>query len=379
MNLAIVGAIAGAVSISAVAALGVVGVATARRMVLGGPVRYVSVLNAVGAIAPGGTVRLGIDAVTTVPGHYALEFNTGERVLIEDVLSVDHAAGTVDRLVVKGEIPAEATRARFTGTTLTIDDFPLANLHDRTPSGAWRFDAGATSDTCVIHVHGLGASPQSTLRSVRTVEKLGLPSLVVSFGQPFGARRVGLASDDIDRVVAAVDDGAALGARRVMLCGWSFGAAICLAAARLRPEAVAGAILVSPTISLARAAYDGAHRTGRSRVPVVAAFAALSVPLTAGRAGVRGALNVRALSRGVPHGLPVLALHSAGDRLLPIEATQRATDATDQMTLISLPDAPHGLEWNRDARQFESAIRRWMESINADTWPGEVPPRASMH
>ncbi|KQQ50565.1 alpha/beta fold hydrolase [Plantibacter sp. Leaf314] len=379
MNLVIVGAIIGAVAICAVAALGGVGVATARRLVLGGPVRYVSVLNAAEAIAPGGTVRLGIDAVTTVPGHFALEFDTGERVLIEDVLSVDHAAGRVDRLVVTGDIPVGATQARFTGTTLTIEDFPHASLDDRTPSGAWRFDAGATSDTWVIHVHGLGASPQSTLRSVRTVEKLGLPSLVVSFGQPFEARRVGLASDDIDQVVAAVDEAVALGATRAILCGWSFGAAMCLAAARVRPELVAGAILVSPMISLARAAFDGARRTGRSRVPVVAAFAVLSFPLAARRVGVRGALRIRALSRGVPNGLPVLALHSVGDRLLPIESTQWATDATDQMTLISLPDAPHGLEWNRDARQFESAIRRWMESINADTWPGEVPPRASVH
>jgi pimeloyl-ACP methyl ester carboxylesterase len=379
MSLAVVGAITGGVAICALAALCAVGVKTARRLVLGGPVRYVSVLNAGDVIAPGGTVRLGIDAVTTVPGHYALEFDNGERVLIEDVLSVDHAAGTVDRLVVKGEIPAGATRARFTGTTLTMEDFPRASLDDRTPSGAWRFDAGATSDTWVIHVHGLGASPQSTLRSVRTVEKLGVPSLVVSFGQPFEARRVGLASDDIDRVVAAIDDAVSLGARRVILCGWSFGAAVCLAAARKRPEAVTGAILVSPMISLARAAYDGARRTGRSRVPVMAAFAALSVPLLARCAGVRGALGIRALSRGVPHGLPVLALHSAGDRLLPIESTRRASDATDQMTLIDVPDAVHGLEWNRDARQFESAIQRWMESINADAWPGEVPPRASVH
>lgn len=305
----------------------------------------------------------GIDAVTTVPGHYALEFDTGERVLIEDVLSGDHAAGTVDRLVVKGEIPAEATRARFTGTTLTIDDFPLANLHDRTPSGAWCFDVGATSDTWVIHVHGLGASPQSTLRSVRTVEKLGMSSLVASFGQPFEARRVGLASDDIDRVVAAIDDPVALGATRVILCGWSFGAAMCLAAARVRREAVAGAILVSPMISLARAAFDGARRTGRSRVPVLAAFAALSVPLTAQRAGVRGAISVRALSRGVPYGLPVLALHSTGDRLLSIERTRRARDASGQMTLIDLPAAMHGFEWNRDAQQFACAARGWLQSV----------------
>ncbi|KQM15276.1 hypothetical protein ASF83_04635 [Plantibacter sp. Leaf171] len=379
MNLAVVGGIAGGVAICALAALSAVGIKTARRLVLGGPVRYVSVLNAAEVIAPGGAVRLGIDAVTTFPGHYALEFDTGERVLIEDVLSVDHAAGTVDRLVAKGEIPAGATRARFTGTTLTMDDFPEASLDERTPSGAWRFDAGATSDTWVIHVHGLGASPQSTLRSVRTVEKLGMPSLVVSFGQPFEARRVGLASDDIDQVVAAIDNAVALGATRVILCGWSFGAAICLAAARSRPESAVGAILVSPMISLAGAAFDGARRTGRSRVPVVAAFAVLSFPLAARRVGVRGALSIRALSRGVPNGLPVLALHSVGDGLLPIESTQWAADAADQMTLISLPDAPHGLEWNRDARQFESAIRRWMESINIDTWPGEVPPRASVH
>ncbi|SMQ66982.1 hypothetical protein SAMN06295909_1390 [Plantibacter sp. VKM Ac-1784] len=83
MSLVAVGAIAGVVLTSAVAALGVVGVATARRLVLGSPIRYVSVLNAAEATAPGGAVGLGIGTVTTLPGHYTLEFDTGERVLIE--------------------------------------------------------------------------------------------------------------------------------------------------------------------------------------------------------------------------------------------------------------------------------------------------------
>lgn len=195
-----------------------------------------------------------------------------------------------------------------------------------------------------------------------------MPSLVVSFGQPFEARRVGLASDDVDRVVAAIDDAVSLGARRVILCGWSFGAAICLAAARMRPQAAVGAVLVSPMISLAAAAFGNARRTGRSRVPVAAALMVLRFPLSARWAGVRGALSIRALSRGVPHGLPVLALHSTGDRLISTEATRLARDGSELMTLVELPDAAHCLEWNRDARQFQRATRRWIAGVDS----GEV-------
>lgn len=39
------------------------------------------------------------------------------------------------------------------------------------------------------------------------------------------------ASDDIDQVVATIEDVVALGAQQMTVCGWSFGAAMCIAAA----------------------------------------------------------------------------------------------------------------------------------------------------
>ncbi|MDD9151626.1 alpha/beta fold hydrolase [Plantibacter flavus] len=344
----------------AVAGFGVASAMVARRVIGAGRVHYSDVLPTSSPM----TVRLERNAATALPGRYGLEFDDGSRVIVGPVIGRETTDGSVMRSVVSGRLPAGATRARFTGAAVTPAELGVDEERvPRTRSGAWRFDGDdseARDGTWVVHTHGLGASPLATLRSVQAVQRAGLPSLVTCLGSAFAERRSGADATDVDRVVAAIDDAVALGARRVVVCGWSYGAALSLAAARERPEVVQGAILISPMLGLSETVLHAAAVAGVPRVLVHSALAVLSTPVLARSAGVRGAVPVRALSAGPIDGLPTLAIHSPGDTTIPVELTRAVARRVPSFELVEVAAAPHGLEWNVAPEAFEAAVREWL-------------------
>lgn len=346
----------------AVAGFGVASAMVARRVIGAGRVHYSEVLPTSSPM----TVRLERNAATVLPGRYGLEFDDGSRVIVGPVIGRETADGSVMRAVVSGRVPAAATRARFTGAAVTPADLGVDEARvPRTRSGAWRFDGDdseASDGTWVVHTHGLGASPLATLRSVQAVQRAGLPSLVTCLGSAFDERRSGADATDVDRVIAAIDDAVALGARRVIVCGWSYGAALSLAAARERPEVVEGAILISPMLGLSETVLHAAAVAGVPRVLVHSALGLLASPVLARSAGVRGAVPVRALSAGPIDDLPSLAIHSPGDTTIPVELTRAVAHRSPSFELVEVDAAPHGLEWNVAPEAFEAAMREWLEA-----------------
>ncbi|MBD8518235.1 alpha/beta fold hydrolase [Plantibacter sp. CFBP 8804] len=344
----------------AVAGFGIASAMVARRVIGAGRVHYSEVLPT----SSPKTVRLERNAATALPGRYGLEFDDGSRVIVGPVIGRETTDGSVMRSVVSGRVPAGATRARFTGAAVTPADLGVDEARvPRTRSGAWRFDGDdseARDGTWVVHTHGLGASPLATLRSVQAVQRAGLPSLVTCLGSAFAERRSGADATDVDHVIAAIDDAVALGARRVIVCGWSYGAALSLAAARERPEMVQGAILISPMLGLSETVLHAAAVAGVPRVLVHSALAVLSTPVLARSAGVRGAVPVRALSAGPIDGLPTLAIHSPGDTTIPVELTRAVAHRSPSFELVEVAAAPHGLEWNVAPEAFEVAVREWL-------------------
>ncbi|SMQ62475.1 Serine aminopeptidase, S33 [Plantibacter sp. VKM Ac-1784] len=344
----------------AVAGFGIASAMVARRVIGAGRVHYSDVLPTSSPM----TVRLERNAATALPGRYGLEFDDGSRVIVGPVIGRETTDGSVMRAVVNGQVPAGATRARFTGAAVTPADLGVDEARvPRARSGAWRFDGDgseARDGTWVVHTHGLGASPLATLRSVQAVQRAGLPSLVTCLGSAFAERRSGADATDVDRVIAAIDDAVTLGARRVIVCGWSYGAALSLAAARERPEVVQGAILISPMLGLSETVLHAAAVAGVPRVLVHSALAVLSTPVLARSAGVRGAVPVRALSAGPIDGLPTLAIHSPGDTTIPVELTRAIAHRSPSFELVEVAAAPHGLEWNVAPEAFETAVREWL-------------------
>jgi pimeloyl-ACP methyl ester carboxylesterase len=364
-----------------VAGFGVASAMVARRVIAAGRVNYSEVLPSSSPI----TVRLDRNAATRLPGRYGLEFDDGSRVIVGPVIGRETTDGSVMRSVISGRVPAGATRTRFTGAAVTPSDLGVDEAHlATTPSGAWRFDGETDSHgdavtntdadgdadgdsaphdgTWVVHTHGLGASPLATLRSVQAMQRAGLPSLVTNLGSAFTERRSGADAADVDRVIAAIDDAVGLGARRVIVCGWSYGAALSLAAGRLRPEVVQGAILISPMLSLRETVRHAAAVAGVPRILVWSALGLLGSSVLARAAGVRGAVPVRALSAGLIPGLPTLAIHSPGDTTIPVELTRAAVPGSSSFELVEVAAAPHGLEWNVDPDAFDAAVREWFDA-----------------
>jgi len=355
------GIVAGSLATAGVAGFGVASAMVARRVIGAGRVHSSEVLPTSSPL----TVRLERNAATALPGRYGLEFEDGSRVVVGPVIGRETDDGSVMRTVIAGQVPDGATRARFTGAAVTPADLGVDEARvPRTRSGAWRFegtvDGDAHGGTWVVHTHGLGASPLATLRSVQAVQRAGLPSLVTCLGSAFAERRSGADARDVERVVAAIDDAVALGARRVIVCGWSYGAALSLAAARSRPDAVQGAILISPMLGLSETVLHAAAVAGVPRVLVHSALAVLSTPVLARSAGVRGAVPVRALSAGPIDGLPTLAIHSPGDTTIPVELTRDVARRVPSFELVEVAAAPHGLEWNVAPEAFEAAVREWL-------------------
>lgn len=131
-------------------------------------------------------------------------------------------------------------------------ELETAEVSIDTPAGAapaWLIDTGGP--TWAIHVHGLGSPRAGTLRGVQVASGLGYTALVVTYrndgdGSTVGPGRSTLGWAESDDVEAALRF--EHGAERIVLFGWSLGAAIAFNLARTSRHAsrISGLVLDSP-------------------------------------------------------------------------------------------------------------------------------------
>ena len=209
---------------------------------------------------------------------------------------------------------------------------------------------------------------------------------------------------------AALD---ALGARRAVLWGTSFGALVALALAARRPMRVAGLLLCHPPNRDAKPPFfDALLKWAESRRdPARASRAVLSFGLV-GLAGWEIALSPAFASRlsdlararreaATPHrtvleklrllgkespGLPPPALWPkttivAGrwDRIAPIEGAKRLANRMTGSRLVALPGAGHGAAWSRPSlynRTVVDALKRITETGPETVGEVGAPPPA---
>nr|WP_146076998.1 prolyl oligopeptidase family serine peptidase [Rathayibacter rathayi] len=211
----------------------------------------------------------------------------------------------------------------------------------------------------VVHVHGHSVGVQQTFRGIRSAAAAGYASLLVQHaeesmrGRPFGEQQI---TDVVDAVAFARERGA----ERVVLMGWSLGAAFVLsAAARTRVE---GIIAVSPVFTVADLVRDVCTRL---RLPQETAHLTLRK------------LGVTEPPTGQPNGadVPMLVLHSAGDTVAPLRRSIERADAAQNAELVIVEDAPHTLEWNVDRVRFEREVQGWLKRNSESATVGEDTDR----
>lgn len=277
----------------------------------------------------------------------------------------------VDRAIDPSSVVAAGERVQFVGNVFGPDS-PLvrsatvATWHEAgVDHRVWEFEADrGTEHVAFVHVHGLGAAPAATLRSVDAVTRLGGRSTIVSLdGNPdLFARVRGVRASAVERVVAAIGRASERGARQVVLVGWSFGAQLALHPAAGRGD-VAGVVLISPTTDLLATLRAEARHRGVP--PLVAALGAavLTTPGLSRVAGLDRPLRRDARHLAATKDLPLLVMHSGGDATLtaPSGAGDHAT--AGRVSFAEFPAVPHTLEWNADPALFERALGLWLSRL----------------
>ncbi|MFD0268473.1 alpha/beta hydrolase family protein [Streptomyces sp. NPDC127106] len=223
----------------------------------------------------------------------------------------------------------------------------------------------AARATWVIAVHGLGTGREHPMVVMPLLRRLRLPVLALSYrgdpGAPASPDGLGhLGESEWRDVDAAIRYALRYGARRVVLHGWSTGAAMALHAAERSALAdrIAGLVLDSPVLDW--------HATLRALVAArhtPAALLPLAVRAAEGRAGLRAGHRRPGEDAGALH-VPVLIFHGPDDTIAPWEPSRRLAAARpDLVTLRTVRDAPHGAMWNADPHAYEEALRRFLTPL----------------
>ncbi|MEU5776567.1 alpha/beta fold hydrolase [Streptomyces venezuelae] len=307
------------------------------------------------------------------PGTYGLSGN-GTHAVVGPVLdSAPHEADTVVR-----RLEAVTHGAMEPGSRVWLT--PQVHIGDpRTALGLDHADVDipgelgglpawfvpATRDTWVITVHGLGTTREHPMVVMDFLNRMRVPVLDLAYRGDLGAPRspdgLGhLGETEWRDLDAAIRYAVRNGAERVVLHGWSTGAAMCLHAAAhsaLR-DRISGLVLDSPVLNweVTLRALAGARRTPGPLLP-------LAVRAAQGRTGLRGDRILESAGADALH-VPTLVVHGPDDTVAPwIFSRRMAEQRPDLVTLHPVPDAPHGAMWNADPAAYEEVLRRFLTPL----------------
>lgn len=307
------------------------------------------------------------DPDLTRPGTFGLAW-PGGYARVGDVVAAD--GDGVTRALVDGPVPPVGTAAdldayAYQGDPETALGIPFREVVIPGPLGdlpGWWILGG--SDTWVIHVHGKGASLREALRAVPAVRRAGLPQLVISYrndpgapADPSGFYQYG--RTEWEDLAAAVDFAVEHGARRVVLVGYSTGAAIAAAyMLRAEPGKVAGAVFDAPNLDMGEAIAFGASQRTLPLLPVRVPRSLATVAMFF--AGLRYDINWNLLDYAKLGGqvrVPVLVFHGTEDDVVPIEVSREFAERQPNFVeLVEVPGAGHVESWNVNPEGYEARL-----------------------
>lgn len=294
----------------------------------------------------GGSIRFPATRYTRIAGRFGLLASDGTLLgLIGDALW--ERDGVIARAWSprSTRLPRAGEPARWTGAlhATPADLAHAASFTESVVDGTvwWQIEPRQPrTQVTSIHLHGLGATPASVLRSVDAALAVGMRAAVPDLR----VRRSTLGVGESAAVTRWLERQPA--ATPMVLVGWSMGAEIArrLVAGPLG-ERMRGVLLVSPVLHWPATV---AHSARRSRVPgwwARAALLSLRAPGVSRLLGLPApASPLPAAARGdFPAGS--MAIHSPGDLVTPYAETVRAARA-GAFTLHGMAAAPHTLEWN---------------------------------
>lgn len=313
----------------------------------------------------------------TDPGVIGLDWETGYGQLLE--ILAENTDGSVTRRLVRvdGDLPAVGDTGDLQGFAFPPDPgraFGLffqevaytSSLGEMT---AWEVLSG--TGPWVIHVHGLGAPRAEALRLVGPVANAGFQQLIINYrndeGQPAdpsGFYRYG--ETEWEDVAAAVDYAVSKGATRVVLVGFSTGAAHVLSYLyRSGSTPVVAAVLDSPNVDFERTVDLGASQRSLPFVglPLPPTLTWTAKQISSFRFGVDwGSLDY--VSRAGELRVPVLIFHGSEDDTVPLSISRDLAQArSDLVRLVIVPDAGHVRSWNFSPESYERRLIAFLEEM----------------
>ncbi|HLP23387.1 MAG TPA: alpha/beta fold hydrolase, partial [Microbacteriaceae bacterium] len=313
-----------------------------------------------------GRIVLSDAESSRLAGRYGLWFgNDTGYARIGAITNVSDQGIERELLEVVSGTPRAGMRARDSSWFyVTPADVGLVSesVNVRGPLGAmpaWLIRATGDGGDWVIHVHGRTASRSETLRSARVSADAGWTSLCVSYRNDAGASssddaRYGLGGSEWADVCAAIEFARESGARRIVLFGWSMGALIALRAAAAEQDAnqsdIVGIAIESGVLDWSNVFAQHARLAHLPNAVASMAQSLLASRLAPIATGVAEPIDWPALDGGhivATLGLPVLALHSASDRYVPIGPVRElAALLPETVELHEFDGAGHVRLWN---------------------------------
>ena len=231
-------------------------------------------------------------------------------------------------------------------------------------------DADGNNSTWIVAVHGRGADRRECLRVLPLLHRLGFPVLAITYRNDVEAPRspdghYHLGDTEWEDLDAAVEYAHAAGARRVVLYGWSMGAAIIgayLDRAKRANEIVAGVVWDCPLLDW-RATLR--QQAALRRLPP--GLTVLASAVTRRRIGID--FKRFDLPRRPPAVRPpTLVFHGAADTAVPAGPARAlavsAPEAGWPLRYVEVPDAEHTATWNADPIAYERALTEFLRTLN---------------
>jgi uncharacterized protein len=252
------------------------------------------------------------------------------------------------------------------GTVPTLSFSEILVHTELGPAPSWYIPShGTPNGTWAIMVHGLNAGRIEPLRAVAAVHALAIPILDITYRNdcsappsPDGLAHLG--GTEWRDLEAAVQLAGEMGARHVILYGWSMGAT--LIAELLAHSAVAGlvsaVVLDSPVLSLLATMRFQADEGGIWR-PVVWGAAQL-IRIRTGTDPGEVDLDVHA-PRTEP---PVLVIQGTADLLVPVDTARRFASRASaggwDVRYLEIPDSGHTRAWDQDPVRYDAAVSKFL-------------------
>ena len=373
-----IGRIALGAAVAAAAAAGV-GWAIARRLTAPVcPRTFDLAVRGIEHDGDGGLIVLDRTEQTSARGIYNLWFeNGGWAQLSTDIIGLGptRVARRITGLT-PGLTPKVGDRTSWSGIYYASP--ADAGLHARdititTPAGpcpAWRIDGDPS--TWAIHMHGLSSTRTGTLRGVLAATELGYTSLVVSYrntaeGPRVGTGRSTLGHTETADVDEAIGYAVRRGAQRIVIFGWSMGAAIALQLADhpRHQGLIAALVLDSPVLNWTEVVKANSDRSGLPAAAGHLALPWLTAEPLARAVGLPGRIPLRSFdwtTRTADLTTPILILHGTRDDSVPIQLSQALRGARPDLVELETFDADHTLCWNSDPGRWQRTVTTWLKA-----------------